>query len=214
MLGSILGAVGGIASSILGNSQANKQAKLQKEFAQNAIQWKVADANAAGIHPLYALGANTTSYAPVSVGMPDLGAMGQDIGGAIDRVSTGQERVGKSVIGKMQLARAGLDNELVKANIAKTNAETAAIMSPSAPHVLEAPGMKAGPFITGDAKTPLPAVTSAQSWQDFGGEVAEQLFGTDNMIELARRNPGLLKSGKPLWSGWNFYDQRGGGGGW
>lgn len=40
--------------------KANKQnLALQKDFANNSIQWKVADARKAGIHPLYALGAST-----------------------------------------------------------------------------------------------------------------------------------------------------------
>lgn len=69
-----LGPIGGIASSLLGgifgSSSASKQAKaqreadernaaLQREFAQNSIQWKTADAEKAGIHKLYALGAQT-----------------------------------------------------------------------------------------------------------------------------------------------------------
>lgn len=36
----------------------------QKEFAQNSIQWRVADAKAAGLHPLYALGGAGSSYQP------------------------------------------------------------------------------------------------------------------------------------------------------
>lgn len=34
---------------------------LNKEFAQNSIQWRVEDAKQAGIHPLYAMGASTSS---------------------------------------------------------------------------------------------------------------------------------------------------------
>lgn len=36
----------------------------QKEFAQNAIQWRVADAKKAGLHPLYALSGGGASYSP------------------------------------------------------------------------------------------------------------------------------------------------------
>jgi hypothetical protein len=38
----------------------------QKEFAKNSIQWKAADARAAGLHPLFAMGAPLTSYSPSS----------------------------------------------------------------------------------------------------------------------------------------------------
>lgn len=45
----------------------NKNANLQREFAQNSIQWRVNDAKRAGIHPLYALGAQGSSYTPQSL---------------------------------------------------------------------------------------------------------------------------------------------------
>lgn len=65
MIGDLLGGFG----SIFGASSARRAAKadreLQKEFAQNAVQWKVADGRAAGLHPLAAIGASTTGYTPV-----------------------------------------------------------------------------------------------------------------------------------------------------
>lgn len=48
--------------------QFNDNVKLQREFAQQGIRWRVADARAAGIHPLAALGAQTQSFSPISVG--------------------------------------------------------------------------------------------------------------------------------------------------
>ena len=41
---------------------------MQKEFAKNSIQWRAADARAAGLHPLAALGINPSSATPVHVG--------------------------------------------------------------------------------------------------------------------------------------------------
>ena len=79
----------GIVGNLLGNRAAKKaaaqQAALQKEFAQNGIRWKVADAKAAGLHPLSALGAQTISYQPVSVGQDfsAFGQMGQDVSRAM-----------------------------------------------------------------------------------------------------------------------------------
>lgn len=46
---------------------ARSQIALQREFAQNSIQWRVADAKKAGIHPLAALGAQGTSYTPMDM---------------------------------------------------------------------------------------------------------------------------------------------------
>lgn len=44
---------------------AEQNRQMQREFAQNSIQWKVNDAKAAGLHPLSAIGAQGTSYTPV-----------------------------------------------------------------------------------------------------------------------------------------------------
>lgn len=53
-------------------SQANQQLDfnyaMQKEFAQNGISWKVADAKRAGIHPLAAIGASTAMPQAISIG--------------------------------------------------------------------------------------------------------------------------------------------------
>lgn len=136
MLGDILGAIGGVASSFISANSASKQMDMQKKFAQKGIQWRVADATKAGIHPLYALGANTTSYSPVSVGTPDLGAMGQGIGDAIDRVSTSGERAGSAALERLALERAGLENDLLRANIARTRVGTVREATPPAPNLI------------------------------------------------------------------------------
>lgn len=91
-----LGFLGGLISgglSFFGGQQSRDQSlqiaqqniALQREFAQNAIQWKVADAAKAGINPLYALGASTTSFSPVSVGDGDggYGGLGKGLGDAV-----------------------------------------------------------------------------------------------------------------------------------
>lgn len=48
-------------------------AKLQREFAQNGLTWKIADAyrNKHLIHPLVSMGSNTISASPSQVGVPD-----------------------------------------------------------------------------------------------------------------------------------------------
>jgi len=45
----------------------NKEYERQKEFAQNSLQWRVADAKAAGLHPLFGLSGGSSSYSPVAV---------------------------------------------------------------------------------------------------------------------------------------------------
>ena len=50
---------GALISSRSQRSANDNNAALQREFAQHGIRWKVADAKAAGLHPLYAIGAVT-----------------------------------------------------------------------------------------------------------------------------------------------------------
>lgn len=101
------GAIGG-ALGLIGSSQSQANAaKLnqlnyehQKEFAQNGIRWRVADAEAAGLHPLAALGAQGASYSPSAVigDSPDfsfLKDMGQGIDRAMDAKATQRERAEK-----------------------------------------------------------------------------------------------------------------------
>lgn len=98
------GAIGGALGLIgAGQSQASAERlnqlnyEHQKEFARNGIRWKVADAKAAGLHPLAALGASTASYSPSAVigDSPDysfLKDMGQGIDRAMDAKATQRER--------------------------------------------------------------------------------------------------------------------------
>jgi len=125
MLGNVISAVGNVVGGIIGSNDKAKDRKLQKQFAQEGIRWKVADAKAAGIHPLAALGAQTTSYAPVSVGGPSLASglasAGQDISRAVDATRTGGERLDaySKTIQDLNVQRMGLENELLASQIAK-----------------------------------------------------------------------------------------------
>lgn len=139
MFGSILSAAGNLLGGFLGKKNADKQMDMQREFAQNGIQWRVKDAEAAGIHPLAALGAQTTSYSPVSVGDVSTGIANasQDIGRAIDSTRTQDQRV--SAVAKtmqdLQLKRMGLENELLSAQIAR-------VRQPANPPAMPSPGTR------------------------------------------------------------------------
>lgn len=114
----VLGAAG---SYFGGQDQARAQKKLakdnialQKEFAKNGIRWKVADAKAAGLHPLAALGAQTHSFSPIAAGdttgpnaLSALGDMGQNISRAMAARQTSAERE----LQTLQLSSAKLDVE-------------------------------------------------------------------------------------------------------
>ncbi len=59
------------------DEQYNREAARQLRYSQEAIGWKVQDAKMAGIHPLYALGAQTHQPSPIYAG----GDQGQAPGG-------------------------------------------------------------------------------------------------------------------------------------
>lgn len=108
----------------------------QKEFAKNGIAWKKADALRAGIHPVYALGAPTTSYSgfagtasgpgAVQADYSDLARAGQDIGRAIDSTRSPGEKLTAyaKTVQDLTLTRMGLENELLSSQVAKVRAST------------------------------------------------------------------------------------------
>lgn len=64
-----IGAGTSLFGGLLGQRGASKsrdqEIALQREFAQHGVRWRVEDAKAAGVHPLYALGASgLPSYSP------------------------------------------------------------------------------------------------------------------------------------------------------
>lgn len=146
MLGSIIGAVANIAGGILGDKQDDvaqgrqldlerdnmaQNEKLQREFAQTGVRWRVDDAKAAGIHPALALGAKISDYTPHNVGstlpgkssLPQaLANAGHDIGRAVDATRTQSEREQARTLGALSVERAGLENDLLRLQVQSANA--------------------------------------------------------------------------------------------
>lgn len=60
-------------------SQQDQNEALQREFAQMGTRWRVADAQAAGVHPLFALGGGGASFtpSPSSANYDEVGRIGQ-----------------------------------------------------------------------------------------------------------------------------------------
>jgi hypothetical protein len=90
-------------------------------MAQNGLSWKVADAKKADIHPLYALGSPTNSFSPSVIPMQnEMAGLGQDIGRAIDAGLSKKGRVQRQ-LQELSLERAGLQNDLLRSQIARNN---------------------------------------------------------------------------------------------
>lgn len=140
------GLIGGWLNSEAQSNAANsndrinqRNAELQREFAQNGVRWKVADAHAAGIDPLVALGAQTHSFAPQSIGAaPDtswgdsLSNMGQDVSRAVAAGKTTEERAVQAlqVQGmKLDLEGKALDNQIRASQLNKLKSVGPAIPS-------------------------------------------------------------------------------------
>lgn len=117
----VLNFVGGFFDRDADRKRAHENQDLQREFAQNGIRWKVEDANAAGIHPLAAMGAQTTAYQPAfDSPSTTFAEMGQNLGRAIDSTRTGEERT-DARIKALQIERGELENDLLRSQIAQLN---------------------------------------------------------------------------------------------
>lgn len=126
-IGTLLGGGADIIGGIAGMNQqdranqaqidmAYKQIEMAKEFAQNGIRWRVADAEAAGLHPLAALGASGASYSgsaiPLASGSANapwegVSRMGQNISRSVMATASPVERA-RAVL---ELQKMTLENE-------------------------------------------------------------------------------------------------------
>lgn len=152
----LLSFAGDLIGGIMGRSSADaaKDANmeinanniaLQREFAQQGIQWRVEDAKKAGIHPLYALGAQTHSFTPSAIGVDAdysmanaMQSAGQNLDRAVQATMTGQQR---HAVKMQQLTeeRGELENALLKSQIAREQAN-ANPNFPGSPGMLDGQG--------------------------------------------------------------------------
>ena len=147
----VWGALIGAGASIIGGALASgsasstnaanaemveRQIAFQREMAQNGVRWKVADAQAAGVHPIFALGAPPFNPSPVAIAQSPntawadaLSDAGQNIGRAVDATRTQEERVDARMkqLQDLQIEGARLDNLNKKADYDFRVAQTAAI---------------------------------------------------------------------------------------
>lgn len=111
-----LGAIGGALLGGMFQKEANDDNRAAQEaFAQHGVRWRVADAKAAGLHPLYALQGAGASYTPSA----------QPVMTAAEGANMGQA-VGRAIAGN-QLEDAQL--ALVKSQARKTEMETLQLAS-------------------------------------------------------------------------------------
>lgn len=135
-----------LASGALGawnqREMMEDQLHQQQQFAQMGIRWRVADAEAAGLHPLYALNAPLIQPSPIGIGGNPLGEglanMGQEVSRAIRAQETPDQRMEKDL--RLQLlksqigesdARAGYYDSMAMRNF--VNDRSSPAMPPAVP---------------------------------------------------------------------------------
>lgn len=163
--------IGGKMSADATEDAAAMNAASQKEFAQHGIRWKVADAKAAGVHPLYALNAQTHSFAPSYVGGTQMGEgiaqAGQNIDRAVQTTMDSTQRLQERLL-LAQVQGQEIENAFKASQIARL--DHSAQMGPSMPNVemepsrftASRPGM---PFL--EAAPPTPGQKEFE--YEFGG---------------------------------------------
>lgn len=189
MLGEIFSAVGNMFGMASENKWANKNLDFQKDAAQKAIQWRVKDAQAAGIHPLYAMGNPGVGGSPVS---NDAGVfasqMGQDLGRAAASMMTRKERQRAAATAATREAiqfdqdtqRRELENQYLRAQIAKLSNDQ---VPPAAPD-----GAGLG---VQDSGAPVGAVTPRPSQPIVGSrDSAARQPGAITDVQFFRRMDG------------------------
>lgn len=208
------GLIGSVADRLL-NVQDRRQAEdkadqrlaanlaAQREFAQQGIRWKVEDAKAAGIHPLYALGAQTHSFTPQSISSPDipsagLGAMGQDIGRAVNATRTDDERTVayNEALQKLSLERGSLENEVLRQRL-RTMVQSSNPALPNA--VPEADKFEERPKLMAGARWNTdPNFVNAEDAEKRYGDLVQELYGMSVLAADSWRN----------WNDWSARQSR------
>jgi hypothetical protein len=117
--GSLLSGVGNTWAQTQSDKRTNKEIlnqaildrQLQKDAMTHGIRWKIADAKAAGINPLFALGAQTSTPSPIHVGSLQAPDMSQTF-------SRGAGAIGKAmnaaIIDRMRLQNTLLEQEVAR----------------------------------------------------------------------------------------------------
>lgn len=219
VVGGVLGYMGAREQNEVARETAANNISLQKDFAQQGIRWKVGDAKEAGIHPLYALGANTVSFSPVSVGttnemapLADMAKnMGQDLSRAAQATRTGPQRALAGEVTAIQMDGMKLDNEIKRTELASKIMRLKQQQNPPLPSTVGDMGA-AKPFGVGEdkpeANPPMmiggervpadtgwsPAKTASDRWGD-------ESFATNMYGNLRALRDLYHLYGVPAWDG-------------
>lgn len=192
--------------NIAAQKEANAQNyAMQKEFAQHGIQWKAADARLAGLHPLAALGAQTTAASP-SYAAGDPGAAERVRGdaaaarGAINaqaRISQAQQMSTMMV----NLAQAKYYDSLAKKNMVRVDPKQEYPIVGSIDTEKLHPGVPMNEAVGTQRTYNLNMDSDVQNWEDKYGDIPGAFVGASKMSKDYGRQLGL--------PGYNQFNARG-----
>lgn len=202
--------IGGFFGS-RGNSSRNwyerldAQRVLNERVLQNQIQWRVADAKAAGIHPSLAMGLGAAS-SPIGtpLGQPATGSIFSDaLAGAGRSIATG---ISRAEAARMARADSALDRREKLARIANIEADTLRknththLSSPATVVRGQTPGSRVPgsinsrgiPFVEGEpGSLPIPrGMIPYQSFEEGPGPLAGIPYAVSNAFDLYDYNLG------------------------
>lgn len=195
IIGDMIGGVGDYLSGKRQQESVERQnaenLAHQKEFAQSGVRWRVEDAKAAGVHPLFALGASTSGFTPNPV-IPDSGSagpalsrIGQSIGNAASKSMTLEQKM---------LAKAQL--RVLDSEVNKNDAEASASRSQAMVNLRDL----GGPGFPGSGDPNI--LVDPESGARLRRHPAEQEIFEHELLPAGRQ----VSRGKLLEYGWQQYD--------
>ncbi len=171
--------IGGLMNMNNQNKLAQRQEDLQREFAQNSIQWRVNDAKKAGIHPVAALGSQGISYNPSYVG-------GDNFGGS-------QASVSVSTGGDKEIDE--LNKRLLTAQVRHAEAEATSAEMANLPKPQNTGGVLFGASQTKGALTNQTGVGHSASPTSMPGQASVNPYGVaevNNAVNFTKNTDGSL----------------------
>lgn len=156
----------GVGSAVVGGAIGSKSAARanaanlyqQERFAKEGIQWKVADAKAAGISPEYALGASTHSFQPTFTGSRGgdmIAEAGQNVARSVLAAGTKADRELDAAIKAETLRGMRIDNDTRATQLSTVNVPG----NPPFPH-------PRGNVIEGQGNSPVKDIPLERTGQD------------------------------------------------
>lgn len=207
-IGNVISGVSNIAQGIFNQNNANainqQNLAMQDYYSKNGIQIRVDDAKKAGIHPLYAIGAQTytPNYFATFEPSNSISAFGNAVGSAIGNMPSKEQQVYNQVVqgqtvskNNLELERMQLENALLQRQLQESSGVSKSVANPQSDALIPLFG---GQSVSGvqNVKS-LPQLKLSADRSDVG-------FNPSIMKKLANRyNFNTLENG--FWNGSPYF---------